>query len=372
MKLTQLSLLVAVFLCPLLSISQSGSPFIENKGQVVDFNEQFHPEVKYYHSHRDASVYFQSDRLVYHFADIEQLDLARYENDKTALEDARRNQKATYHRMDMVFVNASGDFGISPGKQIQGVTHYYVSKRNGIRDVRSFETIRYQNIYPNIDAVFYSTQNGLKYDLILKSGANIQDIKLKFEGAIAKLENRKLILKTSLKDIVEEIPLSFINEDSKNEVEVNYILNSDGTIGFQLKNNIVYSTLTIDPVLEWSSYFNMSNGTDAMYNIANHLDNDGHYYSYGMAQNSASNYPVVNPGGSYTTAANGSADAYFVKFNADRQLVWSTYLGGSGYDEIYDGDIITTRGNTLHLVGERITTGAPFTYCSTKFLGPLQ
>src|SRR5690606_4688268 len=210
-------------------------------------------------------------------------------------------------------------------------------------------------------AVFYSRNGGLKYDVILQQGANIESIRLAFEGAKISLKAGKLYIQTSLHELVEEIPVSFIDGNEKNIVHVNYILNNDGTVVFQLKDKITYSTLTIDPVLEWGSYFNHPTGGTNMYNLANHMDDDGNYYSYGMAQNAANTYPVTNPGTAYNSTAMGSADAYFCKFNSDRVLVWSTYLGGTGYDEIYDGDIITTQGTTLHIVGERITAGAPFT-----------
>ena len=361
MKIHPILKATVLFLLPLFTSSLYSQVFIENKGQVLDFYENHHPEVSYYYADHAAAVYLQNDRLVYNFKQSEQLDLARFQNDREGYEEALRNQQAVYHRLDMVFQHAQANSVISTGKQSQGVTHYYLNKRNGIRDVRSFESVKYENIYPNIDVVFYHTPNGLKYDLVLKAGANIQDIHLKFEGAKVSIENKKLIVSVNNREITEEIPLSFIDGDQARAVEVEYILHKDGTVGFRLKDQVTYTTLTIDPVLEWGSYFNLASGTDQLYGIANHLDNDGNYFTYGMAQNAASTYPVVNPGGAYTTAANGSADGYFAKFNANRQLVWSTYLGGSGYDEIYDGEIITSRGTTLHLVGERITTGAPFT-----------
>ena len=117
--------------------------------------------------------------------------------------------------------------------------------------------------------------------------------------------------------------------------------------------------MTIDPILEWGSYYN--GGTDNINYGNNLLDDEGFYYTYGMAQNAASTYPVTNPGAGYAALHNGSADAYFMQFNANRQLVWSSYLGGTGYEELYNTNGIKVKGNTLHLVGERITTGAPFT-----------
>ncbi|MBW7868049.1 MAG: gliding motility-associated C-terminal domain-containing protein [Brumimicrobium sp.] len=353
---------IILFAWILITYVISYGQFVENRGQVVDFNQDFHPEVKFYYGGSDASVYFQDDRVVYNFIEKETIDFVKYDNDRAGYEEALRQQKATYHRMDMVFQNAELNPNFSTGKQMQGVTHYYLNKRNGIRDVRSFESFRYENIYPNIDAVFYYTANGLKYDLVLKSGANINDIRLKFEGANVQIKDEKLVISTSFKDLTEEIPLSFINGDSKNVVAVDYILNNDGTVGFRLKNKITYSTLTIDPVLEWCTYYNQGlGGSDYLGYISNHLDDNGNYFSYGMSPNAANAYPVVGPGSAYTTTHNGSADAYIMKFKPDRSLEWATYLGGSGYEELYGDFQITSSGNILHVVGERITAGAPFT-----------
>ena len=69
------------------------------------------------------------------------------------------------------------------------------------------------------------------------------------------------------REITEEIPLSFIDGDQARAVEVEYILHKDGTVGFRLKDQVTYTTLTIDPVLEWGSYFNLASGTDQLYNI---------------------------------------------------------------------------------------------------------
>lgn len=343
------------------SLSQSNTigSFIENKGQVLDFNENFHPEVKYYYSNAEAAVYFQQDRLVYNFKESEKLDIALLDSNRSAYEESLKTQKATYYRMDMVFQNSKSNVIITPGKQGQGVTHYYLNKRNGIRDVRSFETIKYENIYNQIDAIFYQSANGLKYDLILHEGANIEDIQLRFEGAEIKKVGDQLVISTLHSDITEDIPLSFIDGDKSKVVEVNYVLGKDGVVRFKLKKSVQYNTLTIDPILEWGSYYN--GGTDVIHYGNNLLDDDGFYYTYGMAQNAASTYPVTNPGTGYAALHNASADAYFMQFNANRQLVWSSYLGGSGYEEIYNSNGIKVKGNTLHLVGERITAGAPFT-----------
>ena len=92
---TLLNFIFALFLFPSLIFSQANEAgyFVENKGQVLDFNENFHPEVKYYYSDANAAVYFQNDRLVYNFKQSETLDLALFEGDRNGLEEAQRTQK---------------------------------------------------------------------------------------------------------------------------------------------------------------------------------------------------------------------------------------------------------------------------------------
>ena len=221
MKIKNLLFYVLIItLSPIIGITQNNKigHFVENKGQLVDFNETFHPEVKYYYSDINAAVYYQKNRLVYNFKVSEKIDMTLLDSNREAFEEAQRVRKATYYRMDMVFQNANSNSLVNPGKEVQGVTNYYLSKRNGIRDVRSFETIEYKNIYSQIDAVFYQAANGLKYDLILKEGAKIEDIQLKFEGAEIKKVGEQLVISTMHSDITEDIPLSFINGDKSNIV----------------------------------------------------------------------------------------------------------------------------------------------------------
>ena len=65
-------------------------------------------------------------------------------------------------------------------------------------DVLNFQEIIYENIYDKIDLRYYSTSKGLKYDFIVYPGADIKQIKMKYEG-IDGLEidqSENLIIKT--------------------------------------------------------------------------------------------------------------------------------------------------------------------------------
>lgn len=337
--------------------------FVENKGQVLDREQNLKPEVKFYYETNNTALYFLHNKVVYSFTKIDSIDETKYINNVKGLDSAKLKRGATFNRMDMVFLNSNEGIQIEKGEKEKGDIHFYLNKRNGIRDVSSYKTITYKNLYKNIDLVFYQLPKGLKYDFILHKDANIEDIKIQYLGAEnLSLDNGKLVIKTAHQTLVEKIPLSFINDDRTQEVEVNYNLDDKGILSFKTKTN-KYLSLTIDPVLEWATYFNGTAATtDALDYSSNHLDANGNFYIYGQVYSAAGNYPITNPGiPAYVSNYNNNADLYIAQFNSNRTLIWSTYLGGSDGDNIYGAHNIESRGNELHIVGEAISAGAPFT-----------
>ncbi|HEU0228203.1 MAG TPA: hypothetical protein VFQ86_10720 [Arachidicoccus soli] len=342
--------------------------FYENKGQVSDFNRQSHKEVQFYANLRNTTVFFQNNKLVYSFLKPSKVDEKLRNTNMKAYDKALRNRKGIFYRMDMVFEGANEQSKIQKGRVNQGVTHFYLGEDRIVKNVHSYKTILYKNIYPNIDILFHSTKKGLKYDIILNKGASIDAIKIAFDGAKLSLNNNKLKIMTKYDTLNENIPLSFIDGDKNRKVDVKYILNNDGTIGFKMKKPIIdFSSITIDPVLEWGTYFNYTPSGGGGFGgpvdyITNYLDADGNFYSYMQVLNTVATFPIVNPGGAFTGSISGNNDLYIAKFSANRTLVWSAYLGGTGYDSKGFGTTdIAVQGSILHLTGEQITSGAPFT-----------
>ena len=48
--------------------------------------------------------------------------------------------------------------------------------------VPNYSRIRYQNVYPSIDVVYYGSQQSLEYDFVVAPGGNPDDIRLRFES----------------------------------------------------------------------------------------------------------------------------------------------------------------------------------------------
>jgi hypothetical protein len=363
-----ISLLLLCSFCSFISYGQ----FIENKGQVLDKNEHFVPDVNFYYELENTSLYFHNNKIVYSFIEKDELDEAKYQDNHEILDSLKRNIGYTSYRIDMEFVGANENVEILKGEKSDGDAHFYLNKRQGIRDVSSYKSITYKNIYNNIDVVFYQNKKGLKYDFVLNEGANIEDIKVFYNGATdVSIKNGKVIIETLYKTLKEEIPLSYIDGDSKKEIDVFYKIDKNKFLSFST-NSKSYETLTIDPVLEWATYYNNTTPTTSSLDYANsHLDANGNYYIYGQVYSAANSYPVISPGGSaYTASYNSSSDLYIAKFDANRSLIWSTYFGGSSGDNSYGSNVLASYGNTLHIVGERISQDAPFVNGGGFYVAP--
>jgi Beta-propeller repeat len=105
--------------------------------------------------------------------------------------------------------------------------------------------------------------------------------------------------------------------------------------------------------LVYSTYLGGS-GADPGYGIA--VDSTGNIYVTGMT--SSTNYPGT-AGGYQPTHAGGTYDVFVAKFNSGWNLVYSTYLGGTGNDFGY-GIAVDSTGN-IYITGYTASTNFPTT-----------
>ena len=88
--------------------------------------------------------------------------------------------------------------------------YFLGSKEKWSTNVKTFKNLRQENIYKGIDILFYSYNDNLKYDILVKSGANINNVKLKYDGLESiSIENEDLLLKTSVNLINEVKPYAY-------------------------------------------------------------------------------------------------------------------------------------------------------------------
>jgi hypothetical protein len=315
------------------------------------------------------------------------------------------NKPRTADVFRLKLVNANQDADLSGGRELHGKVNYLIGNdsRKWHTDVATYAEVRYRNVYPGIDLVYYGKQGGeLEYDFIVAPGADPSVIGLDVRAGLVSVQGRPqgstlrvtrdgdLLLGTHsgqvriLRPVVyqehEPSPSSLGRVakdeigDLKSEISESTIgnrksaINSrqfrDGRFTLDAENHIRFSLgaydhtrpLVIDPVLVYSTY--LGGAGDQGKAIA--VDSSGNAYLTGTTSSTA--FPVVGPHQSNNKAQGGTV--FVSKLNAaGSALVYSTYLGGS----------VSDHGNAIALdsAGDTYLTGST---CSTDFptVSPLQ
>ncbi|MBI3232817.1 MAG: SBBP repeat-containing protein [Bacteroidetes bacterium] len=313
--------------------------FVPNKGQIVDQNRQVRKDVLYSYSVPGFNLTINKTGMSWQLINRERLK-KKNNNSKHILTrlDEHESDSIVYttHRIDVSFINANP----SPKAVEEGISSYYenwftdYTGKEGVTNVYSFSDVTLKDVWKGIDIHFKTDPNNMnqiKYDFILRPGALINDIQLKYLGFDNKpiLANaQSLIFETSLGKLTETIPSSYYKNGEP--VAINYHISEDNIVTFvgnQIRDD---QTLIIDPSLSWGTYLGdgfddysldialdkKSNACVTGYTYASHLGTNGAYK------------PIISY--SYT-------DAYIAKISSDgSKLMWYTYYGG------YYGDIANT------------------------------
>jgi uncharacterized repeat protein (TIGR01451 family) len=232
--------------------------------------------------------------------------------------------------------------------QLSGKVNYLVGNKSSDwrTNIPTYERVRYEQIYPGIDLVYYGNQRQLEYDFVIAPGASFKQIRLAFDGAGKLKLNRKgdLIIKSGTQAITLLRPKAYQTIDNKRrEVSVRYSLKPRGEVTFKVGNYDQSQPLVIDPLLVYSTYLGGS-GQDTGNGIA--VDSSGNVYIAG--QTTSINFPTSSP---LQAAYGGNADAFVAKLNADGSaLIYSTFLGGN-LNDVATSIAVDNAGNA-YVTGE--------------------
>src|SRR6185295_7429446 len=137
-------------------------------------------------------------------------------------------------------------------------------------NIPNYARVRYAQVYPGIDMVYYGNGRRLEYDFILAPGSDPELIEMAF-GGIQDFEissTGDVVLHTQQGNILQSRPAAYQEFDGvKEQVAVDYVAKDRHRVGFQLGAYDSSKPLIIDPVLIYSTYLGGS-GFDQGYAIA--------------------------------------------------------------------------------------------------------
>ncbi|MGC2477449.1 MAG: choice-of-anchor D domain-containing protein [Candidatus Sulfotelmatobacter sp.] len=213
--------------------------------------------------------------------------------------------------------------------QKPGKVNYFIGKdpTKWRTNVPIFGRVRYKNVYPGIDLVYYGSGRQLECDFAVSPGANPNQIQFEIEGAnqIRVDAAGNLLLKTNSGELQFESPVVYQESNGQRVViDGGYLVSDPTHFSFHVAHYDPGKSLVIDPVLVYSTYLGGS-GTDQPAGIT--VDSTGSVYIAGSTD--SPNFPLATLG----SLPAGVDHVFVTKLDpTGSNLVYSDYIGGSNED----------------------------------------
>lgn len=244
------------------------------------------------------------------------------------------NSGGRVQTLQMRFAGANPKVAPSGEDRLPGKSNYFIGNdptkwRTG---VPHFAHVRYENIYPGINLVFYGNDGRLEYDFQVAPGADPAQAELEFSGSKRlELKDGSLVIRGEGGSIRLESPTVYQEiEGRRQPVEGAFVLRADNRVGFAIGTYDHSRELIIDPILNFSSYFG---GSGDEHNTFVAVDGSLNIYLAGST--TSPDLPVTS--GALQGTLAGAQNVYVAKIqpplgSVAAVLLNLTYLGGTGTD----------------------------------------
>lgn len=355
--------------------SQGVIEFVENKGQW-DSKVQYRGIVNY------GAFFIRNGGftvLQHNPADIGRLSDMVHGHGNSSAPQARINPvTVNSHSWNVDFIGASPAMRIIPDKAISSYNNYLIGNdpSKWASNCKVYQAITLQDVYPNVDVRYYTSEGTLKYDIIAKPGADISRIAMRYTGVDnIEVKNKELITSTSVGSMKESSPYTYqFKAGIKTEVNCRYKINGN-VVKFELRNYDPATTVIIDPALIFCSFSGSS--TDNWGFTATYAP-DGSFFGGGIAfENATGSFPTSPgafqtsfQGGNGNDGGPGAIDIAIIKLTPDgRNRVYATYLGGSGNEQPHS--LMSDGQGNLVIAGRSNSSNFPLRNTSVDTVGPL-
>src|SRR3990172_4828009 len=192
-------------------------------------------------------------------------------------------------------------------------------------DVESYARVVYRELYPGISAEFYLVGGELEYDLVLQPGADLQQVRVRFEGASALRPDGDgaTILATPHGDVIHTVGASW---QGSVPVDCEDVFVGENVLSFQCVGQNAAEPLMVDPVIHVAT---VGGWTEDIVN-AGVVGADGSVYLTGYTD--SFDFPVSPGALNATNEPSGSA--FVMKLDpTGRALEFVAILGGDLSDK---------------------------------------
>ncbi|MGE0567066.1 MAG: T9SS type A sorting domain-containing protein [Bacteroidia bacterium] len=302
--------------------------YTENKGQVVDQNNNPRPDVLYGVSDGILNTHIRTNGISYQMSKVISY---KEEIDEFTGKKNKKPKEVSIYRIDVNWLGCESKFSLEHDKVISGFDNYYLSNiGKDVLNVKSYEGVTLKNIYNSVDLHYYNDKGQIKYDFIVAPNTNYKLIKLQVKGAEIKLKkDGGVLLITPFGSVEEEAPIVFQNG---RQLNARWVVSEENTLSFDVDHYNPNYELLIDPVTRiWGTYYG---GAGDEYRTSSCSDDNYNIYIAGYTSTITGTI-IATTGAHQSTFGGSFYDAYLAKFNSAGVRQWGTYYGGNSEDYAY-------------------------------------
>jgi hypothetical protein len=174
--------------------------------------------------------------------------------------------------------------GANPAPQVAGVENlpgkenYFIGSdpKKWHTGVPTYAQVKYSQVYPGVDLVFYGRQRNLEYDFVVAPGADPSAIRMNLSGARKlRIDSRgNVVVSIAAGDVLLQKPLIYQNINGRRqEIAGKYSLRGNH-VSFVVAPYDRAQPLILDPVLNYSSYLGGTNDDGTGYSVATDASGD--------------------------------------------------------------------------------------------------
>ncbi|MBU3741080.1 MAG: T9SS type A sorting domain-containing protein [Candidatus Kapabacteria bacterium] len=244
----------------------------------------------------------------------------------------------TAYRCDMRFLGGNPMARTIHGATAGGPSRYYLPGLNGVA-AEQLTSMTFVDVWDGIDVRWTSGMQGLKYEFVVRPGADPSAIAIAFDGASSTRTTADggFELATPMGVMNEAAPVSWrsADHDGRSNIgpaDVRFML-SGNVLRFDVRSHDPSKTLVIDPAQIWTTYY--SGNADIAEEVRLAKDKFMNVIITGASP--ATNLPTtVGVIQRNKKNGNGNWDGFIAKFDIDGKHLWSTYYGSSKQDAFRD------------------------------------